>query len=115
MKKKEKEIKESTITGTLMPNDWDDDDNIIALEISTDDDTFMVETDGLWEELKELVESADVEVEVTGYIVEEEDETKWITVTGYDVLSESTDDEDHLNIYDEDELDFENEEAELAY
>ena len=105
MKKKEKEIKEVIITGTLMPSDWDDDDNIIGLEISTDDDTFLLETNGLWEELKELVESSDEDVEVTGYITEEKDGTKWISVTSYDVLSEGADDEDNSNIYDEDELD----------
>ena len=113
MKKKEKEIEEDTVTGTLMPNDWDDDDNIIGLEISTEDDAFLVETNGLWEELKDLVESSDADVEVTGYIAEEKDGTKWITITGYDVLSESTDDDDNLNIYEADESDFENEEDEL--
>jgi len=96
-----------------MPNDWDDDDNIIGLEISTDDDTFLVETNGLWEELKELVESSDQDAEVAGYIAEEKDGTKWVTITGYDVLSESTDDDDNLNIYEADESDFENEEDEL--
>ena len=107
MKEKEREMKEVTFRGTLMPGDWDDDDNIIALEISTDDDVFQVEMNGLWDELKDLVESSDEEVEVTGYVTEERDGTKWVRVTGYDVLSVREDEDDEAYSYDEDDPDFE--------
>jgi uncharacterized membrane protein YcgQ (UPF0703/DUF1980 family) len=92
--------KEETVFGYVVPSEWDSDDNVVAISITTDDDDYVVELNKLGEELFDFL---DEDVEVTGIVREDKDGTKRIRVTSYEVL-EDTEDE-----YDEDEdYDFDN-------
>ena len=92
--KKDKAPKEETIVGYVVPSEWDNDDNVVAISITTDDDDYLVEMNKLGEELFDFL---DEDVEVTGTVREDRDGTKRIRVTSYEVL-EDVDDE-----YDEDD------------
>jgi uncharacterized membrane protein YcgQ (UPF0703/DUF1980 family) len=99
--KKNEPQKEETITGYIVPSEWDNEDNVVAISISTDDDDYVVELNKLGEELFDFI---DEDVEVTGIVREDKDGTKRVRVISYEVL-EDTDDE-----YDEDEdFDYDNE------
>ena len=100
MRKKYKPTNEVTILGYLTPSEWDDDDNVVSVAISTDDDYYVVELNGLGEELFDIL---DEDVEVTGIVEKERDGTNRITVTSYEVLSEDDYEEDEGWGYDEDE------------
>ncbi|MCF8126880.1 MAG: hypothetical protein K9N10_00045 [Deltaproteobacteria bacterium] len=104
---------EITITGVVMATEWDDDDEITGLEISTDDDGYYVEKNAIWDELVDLW---DTQVEVTGMVIEERDGTRRILVTSYEPLEDVNFDEDEGD-YDDiyEELSFENEEEEVRY
>ena len=82
--------KEETIVGYVVPSEWDNDDNVVAISISTDDDDYVVEVNKLGEELFDFL---DEDVEVTGIVREDKDGTKRVRVTSYEVL-EDVDDED---------------------
>lgn len=97
--KKNKSEKEETIAGYILPSEWDNDDNVIAISISTDDDEYLVEKNKLGEELLDFL---DEDVRVTGTVNEEKDGTKRITITDYEIL-ELADEEDYR--YDEDDID----------
>ena len=56
MGKKYKPTTEVTILGYLMPNEWDDDDNVVSVAISTDDDYYVVELNGLGEEFFDILD-----------------------------------------------------------
>lgn len=88
--KKAKQPKEITVNGFVVPEDWDEDDNVVAISVTTDDDDYLVDLNKLGEELFDFL---DEDVQVTGLVRVERDGTKRITVTGYEVLE--TDDEDY--------------------
>ena len=102
---------ETTITGIVMATDWDDEDEITGVEISTDDESYCVEKNAMWHELVEL---CDNQVEVTGLVVEEKDGTNRILVTGYETLEDMNYDDDDT-VYDDiyEEWSFENDEDEV--
>jgi hypothetical protein len=107
---KEKEKKELTVTGFVTATEWDDNDNVVAIEITTDDDNYMVDNNKQGEELFDFL---DEEVEVTGFALEDRDGAKWISVTSYEVLDEEDDEEyddyeeyDEYDEYDEDDEDY---------
>jgi len=104
---------EITISGVVMATEWDDDDEITGLEISTDDDSYYVENNAIWHELVELW---DTQVEVTGIVTEEKDGTKGILITSYEPLEDVNYDDDEID-YDDvyDEWSFETEEDEARY
>ncbi len=100
----QKSGKEMVLTGYVTPEDWDDDDNVIAIKISTEEDDYLVNRNKAG---KELLQFIDEEVEVTGFVEEDEDGAHHITVISYDVLQldESDDDMDYDDFY-YDEVDF---------
>jgi hypothetical protein len=99
--KKSQPPKEETIVGYVVPSEWDNEDNVVAIGISTEDDEYVVELNKLGEELFDFL---DEDVEVTGLVRDDKDGTKRIRVTSYEVL-EDTEDE-----YEEDEdLNYDNE------
>ncbi len=104
---------EITISGLVMATDWNDDDDIEDFEISTDDDSYYVEKNAIWDELVDLW---DTHVEVTGIVTEEKDGTKRVLVTSYEPLDDPSYDDDEVEyagVYDV--LSFENDEDELRY
>lgn len=92
---------EVTIIGFVTATEWDDNDNVVSIEISTDDDNYMVDNNKQGEELFDFI---DEEVEVTGFIREDRDGGKWISTTSYEVLDEE-DDEDYEDYEEYDEYD----------
>ena len=103
----EDDASEITISGLLMADEWDDEDDIIGFELSADDDSYYVEKNALWHELLDL---CDTHVEVTGMVTEEKDGTKRILVTDYEPLEDMDSEDDEIE-YDDpyEELSFENE------
>lgn len=99
---KEKQKQEITITGFVTGTEWDDNDHVVSIEISTEDDDYMVDNNKQGEELFDFV---DEEVEVTGFVREDRDGAKWVTVTSYEVLDEEEDEDyedyDECDEYDE--------------
>ena len=68
--------------------------------------------------VEKLLEFMDEEVEVTGIIEEENDGTKWITMSGYEPLEDDSDedsDEEYGNDLDLEDLDFDYLEDQFAY
>ena len=53
---------ETTVSGLVMATDWDDDDEVTALEIQSDDDAYGVEKNAMWDALAELCHTVDYEV-----------------------------------------------------
>jgi hypothetical protein len=80
MKKSDRD-REVTISGYLRATEWDDEDNVVGMEIKTDGEGYVVEADSFWDDLMGML---DEEVEVTGVVEEEVDGTKRISVTNYD-------------------------------
>ena len=111
---KKKPPEEITITGFVTATEWDADDNIIGLEISTDDEDYVVENNRLFEELVELWQE---DVEATGIVTEERDGTKRIAVTSYEVINVFDDEDEEISGYDdyEDDMDYEDEENEVTF
>lgn len=72
-----------TITGVVQAVDWDEEDNVIAVTISTDDGEFYVENSGKGVELLKMV---DKKVKVTGNVSTDEDGFKTITVNSFEVV-----------------------------
>ena len=107
--RKEKPQKEITISGFITPEQWDDDDNVIAIGISTDDDDYVIELNKLGEELFDFL---DEDVEVTGFVREDKDGTKHLTISNYEILDtdDLEDDEDDYYPYTEDDDDDDEEE-----
>jgi len=101
MKKKQPvKEREETIVGYVLPAEWDNEDNVISISISTEDDDYVVELNKLGEELFDFL---DEDVEVTGVIREDRDGTKRIRVTNYEVLEETEEDHDEDEDLDYDE------------
>ncbi|MBU2499392.1 MAG: hypothetical protein KKE57_10860 [Proteobacteria bacterium] len=90
MKKKQTvKEREETIVGYVIPKEWDNEDNVISISVSTNDDDYLVELNKLGEELFDFL---DEDVEITGIVREDKDGTKRIKVTSYEVI-EDTDEE----------------------
>jgi hypothetical protein len=83
--RQKRQSKEMTITGYVVANEWDNDDNVVSIGILTDDDEYHVDLKGTGEELLDLL---DAEVEVTGWVRRFRDGSKKIKVIGYEVISE---------------------------
>jgi hypothetical protein len=99
--KKSKPPRDETIVGYVVPSEWDSEDNVVSISITTDDDDYVVEMNKLGEELFDFL---DEDVEVTGTVREDKDGTKRIRVISYEVLEDVDDgDEDGDFSYDDDE------------
>ena len=78
--------KKVTLTGIITAVDWDEDDNVIAVSISTpEEEEYIIEDTPEGEELLDLVFQ---NVRVTGVIEEDEYGDRIITVESYEVLEE---------------------------
>ena len=74
----------ATITGLLMPADWDEKGNIIAAVISTySEEEYLIDQDSRNEELLTFVRQR---VKVSGLVREDEDGNKMITIKRYEIL-----------------------------
>ena len=104
-----------TIVGIVAASQVDEDDHVIAVTISTDDEDYEVDMSGLGEDLLDFI---DEEVEVTGIVAEESDGTKSITATSYEVLEYDSDedsDEDYGDGLDFEDLAFDDLGDQYAY
>jgi len=104
--KKDKTAKEETIVGYVVPSEWDNEDNVVAISISTEDDDYLVEVNKLGEELFDFL---DEDVEVTGLVRDDRDGTKRIRITSYEVLEDVDDD---FEEEEEEDYDFDDEDEE---
>lgn len=105
MKKKQTvKEREETIIGYVIPNEWDNEDNVISIRVSTDDDDYLVELNKLGEELFDFL---DEDVEITGIVREDKDGTKRIKVISYEVIEDTDEkyEEDDDLEYDEEDDD----------
>ena len=98
--KKGKPPREETIVGYVVPSEWDSEDNVVSISITTDDDDYVVEMNKLGEELFDFL---DEDVEVTGTVRDDKDGTKRIRVISYEVLEDVEEDEDGDFGYDDDD------------
>lgn len=97
MKKAKKPQKEVTLVGFVSP--IEEDDTVVGIEISTDDDNYLVE---LNKQGKKLFNHLDEDVEVKGIVTKDEDDNYKITVNSFEVL-ETEDDEIDNDDYDDEE------------
>jgi hypothetical protein len=98
---KEKKGKESTVTGIVVPNEWDDSDNVTGVAIQTKDDAeYAVEHNPKG---KELLRWLDHEVEAKGVVRQTPDGDMIISVKKYESLGDH--DEGALGKSDEDDED----------
>ena len=82
----------SAVKGVVVPTEWDDYGNVVALAISSNDEKeYIVDKKGKGRELLSLIRK---EVEVTG-VITEEDQKKIIRVSKYR-LAEHADPEESL-------------------
>ncbi len=92
------------VRGIVLPERWDDNDNLLSVMIYTpDDEEYAVKSDSMGKKLFSMV---DENVEVVGTIKEQNDGQKIITVKNYHYIS-SGDEE-----YEDDEGGYESEEEE---
>lgn len=102
MKKAKHTGKEVTIVGVVEEIEDESDSGVI---IATDDDDYVVEPN---KQGKRLSQEVDMDVEVTGIVTKDEEGTKRISVTKFEVLESDDDDEiyygdDDDELYDDDE------------
>ncbi len=73
-----------TITGTVYEDDWDQNDNPIAVVIDADDgEEYWVASEGMGKEIFKLGEK---DVKATGVVVEDSEGQKTIKVTAYEII-----------------------------
>ena len=90
---KEKKSKERTITGIVIPEDWDENDNVIRVAIKTLDYVeYVVECNSKGKELLALV---DEKVKATGTIRERVHGDMIISVKSYEQIKEDEYEEDY--------------------
>ena len=83
---KKDKAREQTITGIIVPAEWDDDDNVIGVAIETEDyEEYFVDQN---EKGRELLAFIDYEVEVTGTVTRRRDGDMTINVRSYESLGE---------------------------
>lgn len=99
MKKAKHTGKEITIVGVVEEHE-EEEEGGTGLIIATDDDDYVVE---LNKQGKRLSQEVDMDVEVTGFVTKNDDGTKRITVTKFEVLESDDDDDDET--YDDDDDD----------
>jgi hypothetical protein len=88
MKKKMKAT-EQTLKGYVVATEWDKHDNVIEVSVQTDDNDYRVDDSNALG--RELFDSLDQEIEVTGVIRQDRHGTNIITVTDFEQLEEEDD------------------------
>ena len=92
--------KDRTITGIVIPAEWDDDDNITRVAIQTEDfDEYLVENSGKGKDLTAFI---DYNVEVTGTVKRRADGESTIKVKNYQALEEY-EEETYVDYLDDDD------------
>ncbi len=93
---KEKKNAESSITGIIVPSDWDDNDNLIEIAIQTiDEEEYIIKQNKRGRELLDMIEQ---EVEVVGTTTENGDGNIIIEISEYN-LKEYIDEEKYKEKY----------------
>ena len=93
--------KERTITGVVIPAEWDDDDNITKVAIQTEDfDEYLVEYSGKGKDLSAFI---DYNIEVTGTVKRLADGESTINVKKYQALEEEYEEEVYDGSLDDDD------------
>ncbi len=88
---KEKKNSESSITGIIVPSDWDDNDNLIQIAIQTiDEEEYIIKQNKKGRELLDMIEQ---EVEVIGTTTEDEDGDIIIEISEYSLKEYFKEDE----------------------
>lgn len=88
---KEKRNAESSITGIIVPADWDDNDNLIQIAIQTiDEEEYIIKQNKRGRELLDLIEQ---EVEVIGTTTENGDGNIIIEISEYSLKEYIDEDE----------------------
>lgn len=100
MKKAKKPQKEVTLVGFVSPIEKDD--MVVGVEISTDDDDYLVE---LNKQGKDLFNYLDEDVEVKGIVTKDKDDNYKITVNSFEVLGNEDDEIDDDDYDDEEQND----------
>lgn len=103
MKKNKAENKETQIVGIVNALEWDKDDNILSIEISTEEEDYVVESDDIGKELFDFVGE---EVEATGVITKGKGGALRIKIVTYEVLDYDDDLDDGFDDDDDDDDDF---------
>jgi hypothetical protein len=73
-----------TLVGTLVEADWDDDGEVIAVELDTEDGVFVID---LSEKGAELIALAGEKVEISGTVYDDEDGWTHLVVVSFKVIS----------------------------
>ena len=75
-----------TAVGTIVAADWDENGSVVAVNLQTDDDEYLIADTETAAELLHLVGQ---KVSVTGTVAESEEGSLVITVTSFSVVKES--------------------------
>lgn len=78
----------TSLTGVLEPYEWDDDDTVIALSLVTEEEDYIVENDGVEEELYPLIGER---ITVSGTVETDRHGDKYITVRRYKIIKDFRD------------------------
>ncbi len=89
-----------TVEGVVTAFDWDQDDEVVAVSVVTEDDEVIVDDYGDGELLLDYIGET---VKVIGKLYEDDDESKHIKVKSFDLTEDDEDDDD------DDEDDYEEE------
>ena len=103
MAKGKSERRDIKVSGIINSLDWDNEDNVISIELSTEDEDYEVEPNATGKELFDLIGE---EVEVVGTVTRRKGENDLIKIIKYEVLDydydeDRDDDEDYY--FDEDD------------
>lgn len=110
MKKPKKQI-EVTLTGYIVPEEWDMNDNVSAIGLITEEDDYLIELNKIGEELFDFL---DEDLEVTGSVREDKDGTKHITITEYEIIREDDSDDEEYDGYEYEDGDYEDSDQDMG-
>ena len=85
---------EMTLRGYVAATRWDADDNVVAIEILTDEEDYEVELNKVGVELFDFLNE---DVEATGFVKKGRNGAKRLQVTSYEPLPDEYLDNDELN------------------
>ncbi len=81
------DAKSVSVVGTVVAADWDDNGNVVAVNIQTDEDEYVV---GDTDAAKGLLPLVGQRVRANGTVTESGEGTLVLTVTGFSVVEESS-------------------------
>ncbi len=97
---KKQKGKELTVNGVVLPERWDDDDNVVGVAIETEEgEAYYVEPN---ERATQLLAFLDSEVEATGIVREQLDGSMTISVNRFETFGTHDDDDDEFDDDDDD-------------